>query len=117
MVLYCTVCCLIFFFLMIPRPPRSTLTDTLFPYTTLFRSDCLRRTVAEQLAERLFVPGDAMGVDQRDEIGGGVARQRRLGEMRVRRQKAIGGGVDVGEVAAPAARDQYLLAQDRKSDE
>src|SRR3546814_17699605 len=26
------------FFLMIPRPPRSTRTDTLFPYTTLFRS-------------------------------------------------------------------------------
>src|SRR3546814_1144759 len=24
---------------MIPLPPRSTLTDTLFPYTTLFRSD------------------------------------------------------------------------------
>src|SRR3546814_15611483 len=29
---------LIFFFLMIRRPPRSTRTDTLFPYTTLFRS-------------------------------------------------------------------------------
>src|SRR3546814_12669470 len=28
-----------FFFLMIRRPPRSTRTDTLFPYTTLFRSD------------------------------------------------------------------------------
>src|SRR3546814_9887904 len=27
------------FFLMIRRPPRSTRTDTLFPYTTLFRSD------------------------------------------------------------------------------
>src|SRR3546814_11422850 len=27
-----------FFCLMIQRPPRSTLTDTLFPYTTLFRS-------------------------------------------------------------------------------
>src|SRR3546814_17292106 len=27
------------FFLMILRPPRSTRTDTLFPYTTLFRSD------------------------------------------------------------------------------
>src|SRR3546814_9186477 len=27
-----------FFFLMIPRPPRSTRTDTLLPYTTLFRS-------------------------------------------------------------------------------
>src|SRR3546814_6115810 len=32
------LCYLIFFFLMIRRPPRSTRTDTLFPYTTLFRS-------------------------------------------------------------------------------
>src|SRR3546814_16338969 len=28
----------LYFFLMIRRPPRSTRTDTLFPYTTLFRS-------------------------------------------------------------------------------
>src|SRR3546814_10268848 len=28
----------LFFFLMLLRPPRSTRTDTLFPYTTLFRS-------------------------------------------------------------------------------
>src|SRR3546814_15611953 len=28
----------VFFFFMIRRPPRSTRTDTLFPYTTLFRS-------------------------------------------------------------------------------
>src|SRR3546814_2599705 len=28
----------VFFFLMLRRPPRSTRTDTLFPYTTLFRS-------------------------------------------------------------------------------
>src|SRR3546814_2658641 len=32
----------VFLFLMIRRPPRSTRTDTLFPYTTLFRS-CSRR--------------------------------------------------------------------------
>src|SRR3546814_9033700 len=32
------VCVFQFFFLMIRRPPRSTRTDTLFPYTTLFRS-------------------------------------------------------------------------------
>src|SRR3546814_6875909 len=32
------LCCFVFFFLMIRRPPRSTRTDTLFPYTTLFRS-------------------------------------------------------------------------------
>src|SRR3546814_1574777 len=35
----CAMCgSLCVFFLMIPRPPRSTRTDTLFPYTTLFRS-------------------------------------------------------------------------------
>src|SRR3546814_5544087 len=33
-----------FFFLMIRRPPRSTRTDTLFPYTTLFRSSRTDRT-------------------------------------------------------------------------
>src|SRR3546814_13433602 len=35
---FCTVSTLFFFFLMIRRPPRSTRTDTLFPYTTLFRA-------------------------------------------------------------------------------
>src|SRR3546814_12215309 len=36
----CLFCCFFscVFFLMIRRPPRSTRTDTLFPYTTLFRS-------------------------------------------------------------------------------
>src|SRR3546814_1676571 len=32
------MCAFFFCFLMIRRPPRSTRTDTLFPYTTLFRS-------------------------------------------------------------------------------
>src|SRR3546814_20003551 len=39
-----------FFFLIIPLPPRSTRTDTLFPYTTLFRSEqadrCLHAVAA-----------------------------------------------------------------------
>src|SRR3546814_8532452 len=35
---YCVLVLIVFFFLMIRRPPRSTRTDTLFPYTTLFRS-------------------------------------------------------------------------------
>src|SRR3546814_15147440 len=34
---------LLFVFLMVRRPPRSTRTDTLFPYTTLFRSDAAVR--------------------------------------------------------------------------
>src|SRR3546814_11897141 len=45
-----------FFFLMIRRPPRSTRTDTLFPYTTLFRSGRYRQA-------------DALG-----DLGGGLAR-------------------------------------------
>src|SRR3546814_14159787 len=40
------------FFLMIRRPPRATRTDTLFPYTTLFRS---------QVAELDFGPTFQMG--------------------------------------------------------
>src|SRR3546814_17767521 len=43
----CTSCYsrVLFFFLMMRRPPRSTRTDTLFPYTTLFRSFRGRRVV------------------------------------------------------------------------
>src|SRR3546814_5288012 len=50
----------LFFFLMIRRPPRSTRTDTLFPYTTLFRSDlavaaaCLAEAEAAHLAGRTY---------------------------------------------------------------
>src|SRR3546814_7389688 len=43
--LYITIVCT-FFFLMIRRPPRSTRTDTLFPYTTLFRSPSDRSMMA-----------------------------------------------------------------------
>src|SRR3546814_18502544 len=41
--MYCCAVRHCFFFLMRRRPPRSTLTDTLFPYTTLFRSEPARR--------------------------------------------------------------------------
>src|SRR3546814_17326807 len=36
---------LCFLFLMIRRPPRSTRTDTLLPYTTLFRSEAIVEAV------------------------------------------------------------------------
>src|SRR3546814_18821489 len=35
---------------MIRRPPRSTRTDTLFPYTTLFRSHMVRRVAGPDAA-------------------------------------------------------------------
>src|SRR3546814_13903321 len=48
----CCNCCIslvfFFFFLMIRRPPRSTRTDTLFPYTTLFRSPELANAAIAQ---------------------------------------------------------------------
>src|SRR3546814_4257075 len=43
----------VLFFLMIRRPPRSTRTDTLFPYTTLFRSDRAGAGVADGSAAAL----------------------------------------------------------------
>src|SRR3546814_3812923 len=47
------MCVLFLFFLRILRPPRSTRTDTLFPYTTLFRSDLPdRRDAARDTTER-----------------------------------------------------------------
>src|SRR3546814_11065827 len=67
------------FFLMIRRPPRSTRTDTLFPYTTLFRSgyiggnakgpDLIGRTQVEQAIGGLARQADGAAID-----GIGVAR-------------------------------------------
>src|SRR3546814_6619449 len=57
--------CYLFFFLMIRRPPISTRTYTLFPYTTLFRSHVLdyfhiamRVTVMQQIARGLPPPSE-----------------------------------------------------------
>src|SRR3546814_13400833 len=50
------------FCIMIRRPPRSTRTDTLFPYTTLFRSKDLPLTVP-------IIPGLVGGVlDRADHV-------------------------------------------------
>src|SRR3546814_2799915 len=55
-----------FFFLMIRRPPSSTRTDKLFPYTTLFRS---YREVCPALAAELRVDrDDAIGTHLRASI-------------------------------------------------
>src|SRR3546814_8152692 len=79
---------------MIRRPPRSTRTDTLFPYTTLFRSN-LSRTPRAARADRLA----------KHDCGGG--RSRRAGCPRpadrartdVFPRRACGGG---GRAAVPA---------------
>src|SRR3546814_18506938 len=43
--------CILFFFFMIRRPPRSTRTDTLLPYATLFRSPH-RKDTTKRLDQR-----------------------------------------------------------------
>src|SRR3546814_13196363 len=50
----------VIFFLMIRRPPRSTRTDTLFPYTTLFRSEQAFVVFEGKLAEH-EAPGRQLG--------------------------------------------------------
>src|SRR3546814_17925343 len=64
-------CC----FLMTRRPPRSTRTDTLFPYTTLFRS---------QLAEVdiLALAGLLPVIHRREDGGGGVHPAHHVGDRK-----------------------------------
>src|SRR3546814_20975521 len=60
---------------MIRRPPRSTRTDTLFPYTTLFRSLFVAEAFAlERAAEAFLLPfhfasGLGPGAEQLIEVG------------------------------------------------
>src|SRR5438132_10628802 len=63
--IYCSTCItaltrLVFFFLMIRRPPRSTL----FPYTTLFRSSPQRLAFGDGDGQE---PPDAVGTTKRSE--------------------------------------------------
>src|SRR3546814_7317982 len=66
-----------FFFLMIRRPPRSTRTDTLFPYTTLFRSRPGDGEFAEAVDHR--IPGRS----QPGEIGGRRRQNLRIDQGRI----------------------------------
>src|SRR3546814_19338756 len=77
---------------MIRRPPRSTRTDTLFPYTTLFRSHCVDRGVARGSVDgacggtRLRPPTGKSGgpVLQAAALVGGAGAERRATEDGVR---------------------------------
>src|SRR3546814_11869536 len=64
---------------------------------------------SDLLAERLLVPGDAGGLDPRDEVALGVALERRDAEAGVLRQEVRRRAVQVGEVAASAPGDADLI--------
>src|SRR3546814_16868978 len=81
----------VFFFLRIRRPPRSTRTDTLFPYTTLFRSRFSPEARAlEQVAAEDDETGDAAAAEGGSALGpaGGLIRQA-LGTIRHDLAKAL----------------------------
>src|SRR3546814_19628449 len=59
---------MLFFFLMIRRPPRSTRTDTLFPYTTLFRSHFHAEKGWSQTAQDVL-EGVSRPVERRKQLG------------------------------------------------
>ena len=71
--------------------------------------DFLGRCVTEQLAKGLFVPCNAMGVDEFDKIPLGIFRQCRFGEMRVGADESISSAMHVGEIATPAAGNADLF--------
>src|SRR3546814_11196113 len=74
---------------MIRRPPRSTLPNTLFPYTARFRSAFIataRRTIAEGCASR------RAGQDRRHSISAVHAGQRPAGDRLDGPQGSGGGG-------------------------
>src|SRR3546814_8786958 len=82
---------------MIRRPPRSTRTDTLFPYTTLFRSagDGLAGRAGVWRAGRAQLRGGGLGVQGRRRPVGrrGAAGRQAGGEGRVRAVEPGHGGV------------------------
>src|SRR3546814_17261930 len=62
---------------MIRRPPRSTRTDTLFPYTTLFRSADLAEQIRLEADEMIRSIADECGVRDLNRIKPGIAEATR----------------------------------------
>src|SRR3546814_14554989 len=85
---------------MIRRPPRSTRTDTLFPYTTLFRSK--RAEVGDTLAMRRLKEGRSdlhamLSVDGEARPLGPHIGSRAAGKLATGRGVAAQGGGDILE--------------------
>src|SRR3546814_10114312 len=64
----CIYCSHVFFF-MLRLPPRSTRTDTLFPYTTLFRSEQFDHRLGDLAADRHQLVGESRPVEHAAHVG------------------------------------------------
>jgi hypothetical protein len=72
--------------------------------------DFRRGVIAEELAERFFVIGDAALFDEGDEILWRVARERGFCEMGIGGEEIFGSGVEIGKVAATSTGDEDFFA-------
>jgi hypothetical protein len=72
--------------------------------------DVLGGAIAEELAEGLLVIGNAMPLDERDEVPRRIAGERRACEVRIGGEETVRSAVDVCEIAAAAAGDEDLFA-------
>src|SRR3546814_9899907 len=96
---------------MIRRPPRSTRTDTLFPYTTLFRSLALERDIFADVQLATPEIGRAHRLHQRiEQEGPALARHRECADIDVGRL-VLGRGIAIGAVAT------VIVAVDVEEDE
>src|SRR3546814_2437595 len=104
---------------MIRRPPRSTRTDTLFPYTTLFRSVRAKGRVRAAVTQECVVSGQpvAAKVDEPFEVlfaihslsSGASEDEVELGEEDCDVLPMDGDSVDIGELAAETDRKSIRL--------
>src|SRR3546814_21036041 len=99
--------CIVFFVLRIRLTPRSTRTDTLFPYTTLFRSDDLVRRDREAAAMADEIGFGAVGRDQHDadDAAGGGGDVLLFGARARRSGKSQEGGQQRGEATEQCDND------------
>src|SRR3546814_7818800 len=111
---------------MIRRPPRSTRTDTLFPYTTLFRSAPARQAVGNRNTQQGRKESGPTCYLQRQQQGNADLRHKpsgsRLGKTVFRQHSlSCGRGYEVQEVLCPGiaafALDQCDRIQHRRSEE
>src|SRR3546814_19812377 len=101
---------------MIRRPPRSTRTDTLFPYTTLFRSQ-VDDPPARERAAVVDADDDPPPAIERGDLDIGRQRQRRVrgGDPAGPEFLAIGGAISRFAAVPARIAERVIGGRDRKS--
>src|SRR3546814_11231365 len=97
---------LFFFFLMIRRPPRSTRTDTLFPYSTLFRSANASFQAGLGHAHDIVVRHGALGTQVGEGQQAAVAALHHLATGLGQGYEAVGADV-VGDLEAFTRSEEH----------